>query len=269
MRRFALLAGCVGLVVWWFGRSPDVLKVGAFNIENFPRSEQQIAAAFSELAALELDVVALQEITEPEVAARAAARYLGRSWRAAFCRRCPTHKIGVLYDAGRLELLGTRDYPEVVRYPGGRPAFEARFAIGGGAPLRVIAVHLKAGGDGAEIRERQLEALRPIVAAAVESGDRVVLAGDFNATSDNDRANIAELAQATRMTWASRGLECTCFWQRAESCFGAALDHMLASFSPAAVDVAGACADECQPGRRCPTYKQEVSDHCPVWLELP
>jgi endonuclease/exonuclease/phosphatase family metal-dependent hydrolase len=268
MRIAALAIGCAAVLWWSIGREAPPLKVGSFNIESFPQSERQVRGAFAALAALELDAVALQEITDPAAAAAAAARHLGRSWRAVFCQTCPEHRLGVLYDTDRLELLGTEEYPQLVLYPGARPAFEARLE-GAGRVLRIIVVHLKAGGDGGAVRERQLRALRPILQAAVASGDDVVLAGDFNSTADADRAAIAELAAATRTHWASREIECTCYWQRRESCFGAALDHVLTSRAGAEVSVGGGCADVgCQPGASCPSYRREVSDHCPVRVEL-
>jgi endonuclease/exonuclease/phosphatase family metal-dependent hydrolase len=156
-----------------------------------------------------------------------------------------------------------------VTYRGARPAFEARFDGPLERRLRVIAVHLKAGGDGSRMRERQLIALRPILRSAVASGDRVVVLGDFNATADSDRAAIAELAAATGTSWPSQTLGCTCYWQRRESCFAAVLDHVLVSGQVSSIAVGGACADVgCDPQKSCPSYKSEVSDHCPVRVDL-
>lgn len=267
MRPVAILAAC-GLALWWCSSGQDrespPLRVGSFNIENFPHSPGQVRGAFAAMAELELDAVALQEITDPAVARRAAAEHLGDSWRAVFCETCPEHRLAVLYDSDRLELVDTVEHPQTVLYRGARPALEVRFD-----GLRIIAVHLKAGGDGAAMRERQLRALRPIVSHARRSGDRVVLLGDFNSTGDADRAAIAELAAATRMTWASRELDCTCYWQRRESCFAAVLDQVLTSAAPAGVRVGGACAEVgCEPGDSCPRYKREISDHCPIRVDV-
>ena len=100
-----------------------------------------------------------------------------------------------------------------------------------------------------------------------DSGDRIVLLGDFNATGDADRAAIRALAEATELEWASEGVECTSYWEP-DGCRGSALDHVRSS-DDAEVVAVGPCEDVgCAPGTRCPTFFHEVSDHCPVTAEL-
>jgi len=97
-----------------------------------------------------------------------------------------------------------------------------------------------------------------------------VLLGDFNATGDEDRADLASLASASGLTWATERLACTSLWERDDGCFRARLDHILTTGAPAFVDVAGACAtDGCDTQDRCPLYRDVVSDHCPVAVSLP
>jgi endonuclease/exonuclease/phosphatase family metal-dependent hydrolase len=129
----------------------------------------------------------------------------------------------------------------------------------------VLVVHLKAGGDGHDIRARQYVALAKIVSEVKRSGERVVLLGDFNATGDDDRDDLALLARDTGMTWATRELACSAFWSRDDGCPTSRLDHVLTWAPPSKVEAAGACAtDGCEWQHRCPLYAEQVSDHCPV-----
>src|SRR5690606_22890712 len=99
----------------------------------------------------------------------------------------------------------------------GKPALEVRLRrAGSGAALRVFVVHLKAGGDSAHVRREQLRQLTPILRAAADSWDDVMLVGDFNATGHEDRATLRELALRTHLVWASEDLECTSYWNRSD-----------------------------------------------------
>ena len=98
----------------------------------------------------------------------------------------------------------------------------------------------------------------------VASGDRVVLLGDFNTTTDLDRAALRQLATRTGLDWSTAALPCTADWERDADCPGSALDHVLIA-EGGAVRLGGACAEEgCEAGDRCPLWRHEVSDHCPV-----
>ena len=113
-----------------------------------------------------------------------------------------------------------------------------------------------------------MDAFAPILEVARASGDRIVVLGDFNATGPADRTRIAALAGGAELTWASRDLTCTCFWQRESDCVGSALDHVLTSMEVDDTRVAGECAKGCPATDRCPTWRREVSDHCPVVVDL-
>ncbi|MBA3541607.1 MAG: endonuclease/exonuclease/phosphatase family protein [Deltaproteobacteria bacterium] len=131
--------------------------------------------------------------------------------------------------------------------------------------MRVLVVHLKAGGDGRDIRARQYAALATVVRAVQHSGERIVLLGDFNATADDDRKDLARLAALTGLRWATEPLACSAFWSRDDGCPRSRLDHVLTWAPPRRVEAAGACATEgCDWQDRCPLYAEQVSDHCPV-----
>lgn len=255
---------------WCGGGDSAPIRVATFNIENYPRSERQIRGAFALIRELDAAAIGVQEITDPEAFARHAREHLGPSWRFVYCDPCPVQRVGVLYDDDVLDLLTTHDYDEAQTYRGAKPAFEARLRPdAGGEVLRVVVVHLKSHRDYVDTRRRQLLALQPVMRKARQSGERVVLLGDFNATSDDDREALRRFADATGLHWSSRDLECTSYWNRAGECPGTPLDHVFSSDEPRSIAARGACESEgCNPGESCPTYVRDISDHCPVALDL-
>ena len=249
--------------------SPATLRLGTFNIENYPKSERQVQGAFDAIGSLGALAIGVQEITEPESFARSARHHLGDAWRFVYPETSPLQRVGVLFDGRRLELLSTQTHQEVAVYRGAKPAFEARLRSRSGVILRVIVVHLKAGGDFHDVRRRQLVALSSVAARAKRSGEQVVLLGDFNATSPQDRREIARLARTADLSWASEPLDCTSYWNRRDGCMGTALDHVLTASPAEDVTARGPCESiGCNPGRRCPTFHEEVSDHCPVSVDV-
>ncbi len=262
----------------WLCEPRPSLRVATFNIENYPKSPRQEAGAFEAIRQVGVAALGVQEIVEPAAFADAARRRLGERWRFVHAEGGPKQRVGVLFDGGELELLSTHTHRETEAvYPGAKPTFEARlrpagaslFGPSAGEVLRLLVVHLKAQGDGAELRRAQYQALRPVFAAAMASGERVVLLGDFNATNDSDRDELGALARATGAAWASRDLPCTSYWARADGCRGSALDHVLTWSPPRRIAARGPCESEgCSPGARCPIFREEVSDHCPVVVDL-
>ncbi len=251
--------------------------VVSFNIRDFPRDPSQARRAFETLAALRPQVIGVQEIGDPEAFGTGLRATLGPSWRAVFSEdgaprpdRRP-HLLGVAWDAGRYRLDRSRSHDEVRVRRGLRPALEVRLRpVGEGPGLRVFVVHLKAGGDAeaSKLRAEQLRRLRPILREAVAGPDALVLLGDFNATGEADRAELAGFARDTGLVWASEDLACTAFWRPDGHCRGSALDHVFTRGRPRAVRAEGPCREGCAPGRRCPAFWAEVSDHCPLRLEL-
>jgi len=247
----------------------EPLRFATFNIEDFPKDDRQVAGAFAEIASLGASFVAVQEIVETDRFERAMREHLGADWQCAFepSPRHPNHHLGVVFDRRVWSLAGLRVH-DGTRLEEGRnkPTLEVRLRGADGRVVRVLVVHLKAGGDGRAIRARQYAALAAIAETAQASGERVVLLGDFNATDDDgDRADLAALAARAHLVWASEGLACSAFWDRDDGCFRSRLDHVLTWSAPAKVEAAGACATEgCDYQDRCPLYRDEVSDHCPV-----
>jgi hypothetical protein len=95
----ALLSRCGGCACT---PAPERWRIATFNIEDFPKHDQQITGAFDELARLDAPIVAVQEIVEPELFRATARALLGDHWTfvAVDTRRGahPTHHLGVLFD---------------------------------------------------------------------------------------------------------------------------------------------------------------------------
>lgn len=253
----------------------DTHRVATFNIENFPRDARQVPAAFEAIAGLDAELIAVQEITDPKRFKREARARLGDTWRFASSadhmrRSALRQHVGVLYNREAYTLRSSRLHTELQLYRGARPALEVvlKPVRAPDRTLRVFVVHLKAGGDGAELRARQLDALAPVLQRiAADTDDDVLVLGDFNATSARDRDRIAALADGASLTWATAGLECSAYWDREASCVGSALDHMLVRGPHRKARAQGPCASEgCGERDRCPAFAYEVSDHCPVTL---
>jgi len=252
---------------------PERIRFATFNIEDFPKDDRQVTGAFDEIARLGASFVGLQEIVETDRFERGMREHLGPSWDVAFepSPRHPNHHLGVLFDRRVWSFVSSRTH-DGTRLEGRHKAtLEVRLrSLATGHVVRALVIHFKSGREGRPIRVRQYAALAPIVRDAQASGERVVVLGDFNATGPDDRDDLASLATATGLTWATEQLACTAFWERDDGCLPSRLDHILTAGAPAFVDVGGACAtDGCEEHDRCPLYHDVVSDHCPVAVSLP
>ena len=268
--RHVLVAAAIAAVVAWRHHdTPAPLRFATFNIEDFPKSAQQIEAAFDEIERLDAGFVALQEIHDARAVVIAARRRLGPSWRFVDAEPGVPYDLGVLFDSERFALVSTTVH-DGTRLGRNKPTFEVRLAPrDGGDVLRVLVVHLRCCNEGRDTRAEQHLALLGIVRAARRSGERVVVLGDFNATTADDRRDLATLARASGMAWATESLACTAFWRRDDGCPRSRLDHVLTWAVPDTVVAAGACATEgCEAQDRCPLYAEQVSDHCPVVVTI-
>lgn len=253
---------------------PPPVRFATFNIEDFPKDRRQIEGAFDEIKRLDVGFIAVQEIGDPARFTAEAADRLGGAWQFASIDTAgtadtadtalhPTHHLGVLFDRRSWKLVDVMSHDETRLGSTHKPTLEVRIEpANGGEILRLLVVHLKAGGENVEIRAQQHLALARIIADRTE---RTVVLGDFNATGDADRASLAALARRTDLVWASEDLACSAFLDRDDGCFRARLDHVLTWKAPATVEAAGGCATHgCDWEASCPTYAAHVSDHCPV-----
>lgn len=248
------------------------LRVATFNIEDFPKDARQIEGAFAEIAKLDAPIIGVEEIMNPGVFASAARARLGKNWETVFepFVEVGYRHTGVLFDRDSFALVSTRIYDDTKLGGDHKAVLEVRLRpADGGTIVRVLVVHLKCCAEGREIRGRQYAALREVVRAAVQSKDRVVVLGDFNATHDvEDRADLAALAKATGLYWNTEPLACSAFWSRDDGCPRSRLDHVI-TWGKGKATVHGACATEgCEWGNSCPVYADQISDHCPVVVEV-
>ncbi len=253
----------------WGCSDASVARVATFNIESFPRSERQIAGAMQAIRRAGAPVVGVQEITRPDVFQQAASERLGPSWTlVTHVAAGASHRVGLLYDAEVFTMDYARAHDAVRVVQGGRPALEVRLVPRRGRPLRVFVVHLKAGGSEHVVTRRlQLSRLATAVGGGVSSDVRVVL-GDFNATTLEDRSELARFSRTVRLDWASVHLGCTAFREVLGRCEGTALDHVFVD-GEATVRADAPCSEiGCWSPDRCPSVVREVSDHCPVTARL-
>lgn len=244
-------------------------RAATFNIEHFPKDQRQVDGAFAEMATLGAGIIAVQEITDTELFAVTARRRLGRDW-TFISEHAPDgtfdHQIGVLFDGSAYAFVRKRIHDGTRLGDRHKPALDVELRDREtGHRLHVLVIHFKSGGEHHPTRHRQYAALRTTVDKVRRSGHPVIVLGDFNATGNEDRADLMQLAAATRMTWATEHLPCSAFWDRIDSCPTSRLDHVLTTLSPIETRAAGGCAEVgCDTAERCPLYEEHISDHCPV-----
>lgn len=281
MKRTAWILCAIAIVLWLAAgrsrcREERVTQTFAtFNIENFPKDARQIDGAFDQIASLGASFVAVQEISEPELFAREAHRRLGPTWEFVHLDTAPwmhggkSHHNGIVFDRRAWTFVSSRSHHETRIGERHKPTLEVRLRPASGGPIvRVLVVHLKSGGINEDIRERQMRGLAAILAKG-EPDEPTILLGDFNATGERDRGNLAALATSGHVEWATKDLACSAFWSRETECPRSRLDHVLTTQHALRVEAAGACATHgCDATQTCPVWSEHVSDHCPVVVTI-
>ena len=243
------------------------IRIATFNIENFPKHARQIEGAFAEIAKLDAPIVGVQEIKDLAVFRGAARAKLGHAWDIEFLETGSVlgHHLAVLYDTKRYQWVATRVHNDTRLGSTFKPVLDVELKDVRGQRLRVLVLHFKAGFENRPVRQRQHEALRRIIAEVKASGLPVVVLGDFNATSEADREDLRRAG----LNWLTEPLACTAFLLRSDRCPRGRLDHVLSTQTAREVRAAGGCeTDGCEARGACPLYATEVSDHCPVVVEL-
>lgn len=244
-------------------------SVATFNIEHFPKDQRQVDGAFAEMATLGASIIAVQEITDTELFAVTARNRLGKHW-SFIPEHAPDgtfdHQIGVLFDGSGYAFVGKRIHDGTRLADRHKPTLDVELRDREtGEALHVLVIHFRSGGEHHTTRHRQYAALGKTIEEVRRSGHPVIVLGDFNATGNEDRADLARLVEATRMTWATEHLPCSAFWDRIDTCPTSRLDHVLTTAAPLETHAAGGCAEVgCETHDRCPLYEEHVSDHCPV-----
>lgn len=265
----------------------EKLRLVSWNLGNFPREDQDLPRLRERLLALEPDVVAVQEIKEPEV-----LRELMPEWRLAISEQggAGHQRVGFLYDPRTIELVGEPAEHRGLTMKGRvRPAFSAYMRrLPHGPDFHAVVVHLKARPDGFELRRKQWPALAQVLAELGRSDADIVLLGDFNTTGPEDGSPGRELEQLDAAL-APAGVQrvrneagCSAYWDgrrrdawKEPSLLDLAWTGGLAeSIGPeSSTTVLGPCArHRCDPFRSTDAYPEldyeRVSDHCPIVIDL-
>jgi endonuclease/exonuclease/phosphatase family metal-dependent hydrolase len=262
------------------------LRIATWNLHNFPADDQDPERMRRALAALEADVLAVQEIHDPE----------------ALARLLPDHQILLSEGGGRGgQRLGFAIDPRTIEVVDGpiehaqaslrgrvRPALEATLRRRDGGPdFRVVVVHLKAMADGLELRREQWRILAEIAGPRKGETDLVVL-GDFNSTGPaggTPEEELRELDAALHGTGLRRvpnEFGCSAYWDGShrDSWKEASQLDLVFVADLRETDAAAAMArplahcgrHRCRPFRSSDAYPdldfERTSDHCPLVLDL-
>jgi endonuclease/exonuclease/phosphatase family metal-dependent hydrolase len=268
----AITAGALAVRASCHHAGRDRVRIATFNIEHFPKDLRQVEGAFDEIAGVGASIVAVQEITDPAVFLAAARRRLAPGWEFVHDHRRIEnhHHVGVLFDRAAWRFVSSEVHDDTRLGRFDLPVLEVRLAsVDGGDLVRILVVHLRPMTAGRPVRARQHQVIAKLARAARDSGERMVVLGDFNATEDSDRDDLADLARSAGLVWATRALPCTAFWRRDDGCPRSRLDHVLTSEPATRAIATGGCAtDGCDREDRCPVYTEQVSDHCPVVVDF-
>ncbi len=285
-----LLTALIGFGL--MGRACDggALRVGTYNVRRFGVEPTDMARLAEVVSNTRADLLALEEVQSEERAEELATRLSvgGRRFavKLSSCGGKSAMRVGFLYDGSRLTLRDPMEFPELDPAGGGscsggeRPGF-AVTAVRPRGRVRVLAVHLVAGGEPDRVarRKEQWRLIYKIV-ARLREGDAtpVAVLGDTNSTgylddAQGERTFIEREASLARMDLLTGGLACSEYWKPGpDGIAPSLLDHVLVTPGLArrrSARVHGFCRElACAPSREIPEEWRRVSDHCPVTFDL-
>jgi endonuclease/exonuclease/phosphatase family metal-dependent hydrolase len=251
------------------------LDVATWNIENFPASRSTPETVADFVASMDLDLLAVQEITDEA------------AWEELL-DRLPDHdgvlsnhsysdgsfqRVGFVYKESVLEVSDVTVLFSGSGFEFPRPPVSATFtAVDRDFDFTAITVHLKAGG-GFEDRERRTEAvirLESHIRSLVDglADDDVILLGDFNdvLTEASGREVFAPLLNSpARYSVLSEDIPASTASFIPSS---RTLDHIIVTAS-LNDEVAGRDAEVAELDRAIGSFEATVSDHLPVVLSFP
>lgn len=259
----------------------QTVDIAAWNLENFPKGNGTISDVADLIASMQLDLIAVEEISSEAAFNELVARLPGYAGKlSTFDSGFGTpQKEGVIY---RTSLLSVYDDKLLFdsaafsdQFP--RPPLQVSVSVKGTSlDFILIVVHLKAGigNDDRARRKKAVLELENYVRTELVDGPRdddVIILGDFNETLTGDYGNAEVWKPFTdnpsRYTIATQ----TADNQGAVSYLpfgGRLIDHQVVTAS-LLDDLAGHTASPIRIDNSFSNYQARVSDHVPVVLSIP
>jgi endonuclease/exonuclease/phosphatase family metal-dependent hydrolase len=299
-----LLLILISLYAGLYAQDSETIEIGTFNIEWFPCKDDGAMMAeyginlryppkgsatdqdslFHFLKDSDIELLAVQEIVDPELLKQKAKQYLGPQFDVIYSNSGGSQKVGFLYDSSVLELIGEPEsYDELLLTPDSRlrPAFRAYFkSKPHGFDFHALVVHLKSSPRGWDQRKQQLEILEAILKQIpkINNDSDIVLLGDMNNVTEADSGEFLPMMKRLGFYWATQELsgKPTNYWQpdwQVNRIQGSAIDHIFVS-ADARVEyisnktgVFGPCAAAipAYENNDIPDFYNKISDHCPVF----
>lgn len=267
----------------------DDLRIATFNIEMFPQPTTDPARVAAVISELDADVIALQEIRDPDALRGVLAQASTATDRDYRFVLSPCGALGgwittgLVWDADRVTLLDERTYPELApdgvgSCSGSQPGVLGVFDDDGDR-FAVLSMHFLALPERFEQRKAQWQRALAIMAAVeAELGVTVIALGDTNSTGYSgepaqERRFVEDVVAHAGYELPSADIDCTEYWRPAgaASFRPSVLDHVVATDGRwRGARAYGMCARmRCQSvaADRMDRDYTSVSDHCPVAID--
>ena len=283
-------------------RRPGDARIGSWNVKWFPDGDgpgqpTDLAWLACGIAYLGPDVLAVQEFKRTERARLAAEELCARlgtltgdEWRYRLddCPSRGAQHVGFVWNASRAEVSAFRMLASLNPHAGAcdgqlRPGLAGYFRFRGGLDAQVVSLHFKSKTDERSfgLRRRSWQGLRVATAELLRGNADTdwIFAGDYNSmgcercaapvSAEDERGQLGRALIAARLQLLPANAAFTEY-----SRGRALLDHFAVSTAtrelpPAAmVRVEGYCAEPARPRRRPHPAREQLSDHCPILLDL-
>lgn len=266
----------------------EALRVVSWNLANFEgeRSGHDLARIREVIAELDPDVLALQEIKNPDALAELLPEFeLAVSERGGRGHQ----RVAIAWRRDRVSLLETQEHEQLSIGGRVRPGLAGYLRGKDGPDFWLLVVHLKAMPDGLELRRKQWPMLVEIADGFAQQGDRdMLIVGDFNTTGPPgggppvEQRELAGVLAGVGLARLPSATGCTAYydgqrrdaWKEPSEIDLVWVRDLHESLDRDAQVVSGThcAASRCRAFRSTEAYPVRdfaaVSDHCPVVLDL-